>query len=104
MKELSITGGGINSLLSKGVVKSVQRGAAYSQSIEKYGSKEYNISNIDVSKAVLIANIFFEDSGNDAGMKHKTTITLNNTSIRIDNYDRDYSVNFSIFWQVIEFY
>ena len=109
MKELSITGGGIEALLGKGVVKSVQRGTGFSfqtQNGTDYGYGTVTISNVDVSKTILIYDGYtVSTQGHDL----QVTAKLNSGSISITTMSGAWegTLNFSSQswnWQVIEFY
>ena len=102
-------GGGIEALLGKGVVKSVQRGTGFSfqtQSDTDYGYGTVTISNVDVSKTILIYDGYtVSTQGHDL----QVTAKLNSGSISITTMSGAWmgTLNFSSQswnWQVIEFY
>ena len=99
---MSITGGGIETLLNGRVVKSVQRGVLNSQVIASGQTFSIPISQIDVEKGIVISEV--NGSGNTSGNNPITSISLSSNSIILKNEDARYNSKITCSWQVIEFY
>ena len=109
LSAIEYNGGGISELLGKGCVKSVQRGTGFSfqtQNGTDYGYGTVTISNVDVSKTILIYDGYtVSTQGHDL----QVTAKLNSGSISITTMSGAWegTLNFSSQswnWQVIEFY
>lgn len=105
--DIDYYGGGINALLAKSAVKSVQRGIANFTSTQQSGiqTHEITIATIDPSKAFCIVGY---DSGSNAMFVSSATIRgyqLSADKITVTySAGSDETANFYIPWQVIEFY
>lgn len=113
MKELNITGGGINALkqdtaalLAKGVVKSVQRGTYQGDNLDYRDNISIPINPVNLSKSVL--SIFDSGSSNsglsDSIGASNTTYTFESNQIKLNVLGTKTYSNPVLFWQVIEFY
>ena len=115
---IEYNGGGINTLLSRGAVKSVQRGVAqgtatsvFGSNYNHYGSTTINFSQIDAAKAMAFATAMcgYDTQAHCEYSFNPIITSLNNSSMQIktcltgyDASDTDYPVK--IYWTVIEFY
>lgn len=104
MKELNITGG-INTLLSRGAVKSVQRGffngvGNYIHEADILSRVTVSFSEIDVTKSILLIE-YIAIEGLQA-VNYIKEFSLNSTSFTIGTTIA--SAKTRIIWQVIEFY
>ena len=101
----SITGGGISSLLGKGVVKSVQRGmldrSAAGKQLTNGSTENIAISDVDVLKSALLVCI--EGHAAIGSADAIVCYTLESNKIVIKN-KTDGDAYVAISWQVIEFY
>lgn len=113
MKELSITGGGIttllnNSLLDAGsVVKSVQRGTISYQEIRNNTTYSIPISQVNPQKSIIVGQ-YHNTYKSDGDWTHYAAVGLNNAGTAIDvkirSTGNDMLFYFGMSWQVIEFY
>lgn len=107
---IEYNGGGINTLLNKGAVKSVQRGIFnYHGSGTASGLiKVENIatfSRVDVSKSVLISEVGSDDFGTSKALYYRSVeLTESGINLYFQSKSMGYSYDVYGSWQVIEFY
>ena len=109
---IKYNGGGINSLLNRGTVKSVQKGESASEiSIPKNTNDFYsyyiNISPVDLSKAILVSDFWNSNhSGEDIVELLSVVLENNRIHIKLRNINVSYDETITLYgaWQVIEFY
>lgn len=103
---MSITGGGINALLNRGAVKSVQRGYVSISAGGGGTAQRINISAVDPNKALV--SVSSELSHGGEVVSEAVAHSLTSTSFQIDarHNSSASSQKLSVFasWQVIEFY
>ena len=98
-------GGGIETLLGKGVVKSVQRGYVTISARSGGTTQRINISAVDPSKAIVAVSSELSNSADAAS--EAVAYSLTSTSFQIGaRHTHGTSQNIDVFasWQVIEFY
>lgn len=110
LSAIEYNGGGISSLLGKGVVKSVQRGCAEIDMTAASGktvSKSITISPVDLTKSILIIFAGAEGGYSSDLSLADTTVSLSETSINLSvkslSSNRSWCIG-AFFWQVVEFY
>ena len=96
---IEYNGGGINTLLNRGAVKSVQRGVI-SGTIGPGKPLKANISKVDIDKT-----LFWFDYKGDMQYGSGFSVSLNQNGESVDLNKSTYGeVGASLWWQVIEFY
>lgn len=102
----SITGGGINTLLNRGAVKSVQRGYVSISTSGGGTSQHINISAVDPNKAIVAVSSEMTNSGDVVAEVVAYNLTSTGFQIKARHNFGASSQKLGIFasWQVIEFY
>lgn len=101
---IEYNGGGITELLNGRIVKSVQRGRTRNTITNGSPSKSVNITSVNLSKSILIANLYI--SGDSFGSYLGVTLSsANQITVSIEEYaSNNVSISYTLSWQVIEFY
>ena len=96
---IEYNGGGINTLLNRGAVKSVQRGIFANQDLS-HSEERLPIVQVNQDKSVLLTELTY--SGNAAGAGSTSVYLENGQNVVLKHQGSNMKTSLS--WQVIEFY
>ena len=104
---IEYNGGGINTLLNRGAVKSVQRGYwGDSLNTDTAKTKYIEINAVDPEKCELFAVVSGNEGGSSGAQYMRNPrigLTLETNRIAVTNHGSDFC-SIGVDWQIIEFY
>lgn len=105
---IEYNGGGINALLNKGVVKSVQTGFVANAFSGANQTLSVDINAVNVDKSIVIVNTEYFNPGYAGSLVYRGafsfTLYTNRLDVTIQGANSYNSAKSFINWQIIEFY